>query len=68
VEFPRSRATWDLYAFVDLCEPAAVGASAAAALCRKIQQQEWQLLSDFCYQRAAGSGSAGGRETSPWTS
>jgi hypothetical protein len=56
VAFLRSRATWDPYAFVDLCEAACAGQSDAAGLCRKIQEQEWQLLFDFCYRRAASSG------------
>ena len=55
VEFLRSRAAWDAYAFVDLCAAACAGPSDAAELCRRIQQQEWQLLFDFCYRRAAGS-------------
>jgi hypothetical protein len=52
--FLRADARWDAYAFVDLCEAACAGRSDALELCRKIQEQEWQLLFDFCYRRAAG--------------
>jgi hypothetical protein len=52
--FLRARATWDPYAFVDLCEAVRAGQDGAAELCRKIQQQEWQLLFEYCYRRAIG--------------
>ena len=48
-----SRSGWDPSVFVDLCEAACAGGNGAEP-CRKIQQQEWQLLFDFCYRRALG--------------
>jgi hypothetical protein len=50
----RSQNGWDPSDFVDLCEAACAGGNGAAESCRKIQQQEWQLLFDFCYRRALG--------------
>ena len=46
--------TWDALAFVDLCERAAKDAT-LAALCRQVQQREWDLLFDHCYRAAIGS-------------
>ncbi|HEX7449783.1 MAG TPA: hypothetical protein VF306_19645 [Pirellulales bacterium] len=50
-----SQTTWDHFRFVDLCEAAATGRSAAAGLCRQIQQREWFLLFDHCWRRACGA-------------
>ena len=47
---------WDPYAFVDLCQAVARGQTAARELCLDIQQAEWELLFDHCYQRALGGG------------
>ena len=47
---------WDPYAFVDLCRACVSGRSDSAALCRRIQRLEWELLFDFCYRRATGIG------------
>ncbi len=49
---------WDPYAFVDLCQACVSGRSDCEALCRRIQRLEWELLFDFCYRRATGSGIA----------
>ncbi|MCL4194865.1 MAG: hypothetical protein KJZ87_24210 [Thermoguttaceae bacterium] len=49
-----AQTSWDALGFVDLCQEAAGGRSLAEALCRGIQQREWELLFDFCYQRAVG--------------
>jgi hypothetical protein len=54
--FLRAQAAWDACAFVDRCEAACAGQGGAAALCRRIQQQEWQLLFDYCHRRAIGHG------------
>jgi len=54
--FLRAQGPWDPYAFVDLCQAACAGQGGAAELCRKIQQQEWQLLFDYCCRRAIGEG------------
>jgi hypothetical protein len=50
---PREGA-WDPFAFVDLCQAAARGQTAARELCLDIQQAEWELLFDFCYREAVG--------------
>jgi hypothetical protein len=52
----RARTAWDPYAFVDLCEAAGAAQGGVAELGRRIQQQEWQLLFDYCYRRAIGQG------------
>src|SRR5205085_872273 len=52
--FLQGRSAWDPFAFVDLCEAASGGRSSCEELCRRIQQCEWELLFDFCYQNAAG--------------
>ena len=51
-----SSGTWDPAVFVELCAAACAGENGAAELCRKIQAREWQLLFDYCYRRAAGTG------------
>jgi hypothetical protein len=53
--FLRRQAPWDANAFVDLCETACADGG-GADLCREIQQQEWQLLFDYCHRRAIGHG------------
>jgi hypothetical protein len=45
---------WNAFRFVDLCQAAGRDAS-LAALCRQVQQREWELLFDYCY-RAATAG------------
>jgi len=51
-EFLRQATSWDAFAFVDLVAQAASGPPALAALCRRVQQVEWELLFDFCYRGA----------------
>jgi hypothetical protein len=46
---------WDPYAFVDLCEACVAGRHSGEALCRQIQQREWELLFDYCYRQAIGA-------------
>ena len=46
---------WDPLAFVDLCESAAAGKSSCEALCREVQQREWEILFDHCYRAAVGA-------------
>jgi len=53
IGFLAEQLMWDAFAFVDLCEAAGRGA-ADENLCRKIQRREWDLLFDYCYQRALG--------------
>lgn len=53
-EFLTAQELWDPYAFVDLCADALSGKSSADALCREIQQREWELLFDFSYRHAVG--------------
>ncbi len=43
---------WDAMAFVDACQAAVRGQSGHEAYCRAVQQAEWELLFDHCYQRA----------------
>jgi len=47
-----SAADWDPSAFIDLCESARLGQTAAKALCQAIQEREWQLLFTFCFRSA----------------
>jgi hypothetical protein len=47
-------ATWDPFRFVDLCEKALGTGSNVELLCRQIQQREWEILFDYCYQHAIG--------------
>ena len=53
VAFLARQNDWDPFAFVDLCELCAASESPASLVCRQVQQQEWELLFDFCC-RAAG--------------
>jgi hypothetical protein len=57
--FYRPGSAWDASAFTDLCAASGAGPSGALALCRKIQEREWQLLFDYCYRRASGRGCGG---------
>jgi hypothetical protein len=54
--FYRSGSAWDPGAFTDLCAATCAAQNHALELCRRIQEREWQLLFDYCYRRAAGSG------------
>ncbi len=45
---------WNPSGFVDLCQAALGGEPALEALCRRIQQREWELLFDHCYRCALG--------------
>jgi hypothetical protein len=46
---------WDPFTFVDLVESVANKSSAIEQQCRQIQQLEWELLFDYCYQSAGGN-------------
>ena len=48
------QASWDPFAFVDLCQAVYLDHSPAHDLCRRIQRSEWELLFEFCYRHAAG--------------
>jgi len=48
--FPMQR--WDPFLFVDCCEEAVQKNNNFVVSCQKIQQVEWQLLFDQCYQKA----------------
>ncbi|MBI4548262.1 MAG: hypothetical protein HY707_09795 [Ignavibacteriae bacterium] len=52
--FLREQKRWDPFAFVDLCESAVNTHTPLENLCRQIQQVEWQLLFDYCYNKAVG--------------
>jgi len=45
---------WDPYVFVDLCQQAANGDSAVLSYCQAVTRVEWELLFDYCYNRALG--------------
>lgn len=53
-DFLRNQSRWDPFAFIDLCEKCVQRQSPAETLCRQIQQAEWNLLFDYCYQQAVG--------------
>jgi hypothetical protein len=53
--FLTRQSAWDPFAFIDLCKACVMGQSAAEALCRQVQQREWELLFDYCYQQASGA-------------
>jgi hypothetical protein len=50
--FLAGQTTWDPFAFIDLCEASLVGNPQLEALCRRIQQQEWELLFEHSYRAA----------------
>jgi hypothetical protein len=50
--FLTRQAAWDPFAFIDLCEAAYVGRVECELLCRQVQQQEWELLFDYCLRGA----------------
>jgi hypothetical protein len=52
--FLKNQKSWEPFAFIDLCESAFRKGTDLEMLCRKIQQNEWELLFDFCYRRAMG--------------
>ena len=43
---------WDAFAFIDLCEGAYRGRNQFEVLCRQIQKREWELLFDWCFEKA----------------
>ena len=49
---PASR--FDPYAMVDACQSAIRQAGAAEAICRQVQQAEWEQLFTHCYRGALG--------------
>jgi hypothetical protein len=52
--FLDRQATWDPFAFVELCEQIACGQPLANNLARRAARCEWQLLFDHCYRQAVG--------------
>jgi hypothetical protein len=50
--FLRTQATWEPFAFVDLCAAALAGRAPCTELCRQVQKREWELLFDWCYRQA----------------
>jgi hypothetical protein len=53
-EFLLKQPGWDPIAFIDLCEACIKKRSPDEALCRQIQQREWELLFDYCFRKAIG--------------
>ncbi len=45
---------WNPFVFIDLCEKYSGSGDDAEILCRQIQKTEWQILFDYCYQKASG--------------
>lgn len=45
---------WDPFGFVDLCQQAGDEDSPLHTYCQAITRVEWELLFDYCYQRAIG--------------
>ena len=43
---------WDPFAFVDACQAAVHSTGDDTRRCRELQQQEWEILFDYCYQAA----------------
>jgi hypothetical protein len=52
--FLAEQREWDPFAFIDLCSRVQAGRSRSEALCREVQQREWELLFDYCFRAAAG--------------
>ena len=48
------------FAFVDLCERYAGAGTKEELACMEIQQREWELLFDYCYQAASPRAAARG--------
>ena len=46
---------WVPFAFVDLCQQAGRGDSSVLNYCQAVTRVEWELLFDYCYNRAVGS-------------
>jgi hypothetical protein len=53
-EYLTTQNDWDPYHFVDLCEAAIRERSDSTRLCQQIARLEWELLFDYCYQKAVG--------------
>ena len=51
-DFLASQDAWSPDRFIDLCTQVRLGKSASEELCQQIQAREWELLFDYCYQRA----------------
>jgi hypothetical protein len=54
--FLKSESGWDPFMFVDWCESVREERSPGTMLARRIQQREWELLFDWCYQQALATG------------
>lgn len=54
IHFLSKQSQWNPFDFVDLVEACLANKSPHELLCRQIQQAEWELLFDFCYQKATG--------------
>lgn len=45
---------WDPYHFIDLCESCRGTGSGMEERCLDVQRIEWEILFDYCFQRAVG--------------
>jgi hypothetical protein len=50
--FLAAGSTWDPFAFIELCEQSFQGKVPCESLCRLVQETEWRMLFDYCYQHA----------------
>ncbi|MBD3265711.1 hypothetical protein GF373_03505 [bacterium] len=51
-QFLKQNEKWDPFAYIDWVEETRDTQTPAAPLCQQIQQMEWILLFDYCYNRA----------------
>lgn len=51
----QGQGVWDPCDFVDECQRAVRGGGGEVDRLRKVQQQEWESLFDYCYDAAIGS-------------
>lgn len=53
--FLQTRANWDPFAFLNLCQAASTGRLPLELLCRRIQLREGELLFAWCYRQATAA-------------
>lgn len=54
IQFLLKQKHWNPFDFIDLCRACLNGQSPHDLLARQIQQYEWELLFDYCYDKASG--------------
>jgi hypothetical protein len=53
IRFLQQQEIWDPLRFVDLCEAALDASPPLHKICMQLQQLEWQVMFDHCYQAAS---------------